>query len=175
MKDVPFCEFLSLQHNLKLISFNFLCLSWFFTGDISSFRITITNACCVLWRIVFRIKITISCYVLCRSHTLNVYGLNFTTFLLTVLFSLRCCLWNACINLLFGSVLSSPYKNSNWLRMQQICVWLPASANNVTLLAFAAERRAAAPLSIDISCPPSQQQQTRRTLLQRSNGSDKLQ
>jgi len=41
----------------------------------------------------------------------------------------------------------------------------------VTLLAFAAERRAAAPLllgaptlSIDISLPPGPQQQTRRTL-----------
>ena len=44
------------------------------------------------------------------------------------------------------------------------------AAANVTLLAFAAARRAAAPLllSIDISCPRGAQQQTRRTLLQRS-------
>jgi len=54
----------------------------------------------------------------------------------------------------------------------------------VTLLAFAAVRRAAAPLllsgrrqrllSIDISCPQGAQQQTRRTLLQRSiDGTDR--
>jgi len=50
---------------------------------------------------------------------------------------------------------------------KQVCVQLPASAINVTLLAFAAERsaaaRAAAPLSIDISHPHGAQQQTRRT------------
>jgi len=34
---------------------------------------------------------------------------------------------------------------------------------NVTLLALAAERRAAAPLLLDISCPYGAQQQTRRT------------
>ena len=34
---------------------------------------------------------------------------------------------------------------------------------NVTLLAFAAERRAAAPLLLDISCPYGAQQQTCRT------------
>jgi len=43
----------------------------------------------------------------------------------------------------------------------QVCCELPTSADNVTLLAFAAERRAAAPLllsagseAIDISCLP---------------------
>jgi len=53
---------------------------------------------------------------------------------------------------------------------QQLCVQLPASAVNVTLPAFAAERRVAAPLllstgqqSIDISCPPGAQQQTRNS------------
>jgi len=53
----------------------------------------------------------------------------------------------------------------------------------VTLPAFAAERRAAAPLllgarqqSVDISCPPGAQRQTGcRTLLQRSiDGTDRL-
>jgi len=50
------------------------------------------------------------------------------------------------------------------------CVQLPPSADNVTLLAFAAERCAAAALggryttlSIDISCLPGPQQQTRRS------------
>ena len=33
-----------------------------------------------------------------------------------------------------------------FLRNKQVCVQLPVSADNVTLLAFAAERRAAAPL-----------------------------
>ena len=54
-------------------------------------------------------------------------------------------------------------------------VQLPTSADKVTLLAFAAARRTVAstvlwraPLSIDISCPPGPQQQTCRTLLQRS-------
>jgi len=46
----------------------------------------------------------------------------------------------------------------------------------VALPAFAAAPRAAAApaeqQSIDISCPPGPQQQTRRTLLQRSNGAD---
>jgi len=47
----------------------------------------------------------------------------------------------------------------------------------VTLLAFAAELRAAVrqpPLSIDISCPPGPQQQTRRNGMQAStDGTDK--
>jgi len=51
------------------------------------------------------------------------------------------------------------------------------SAGNVALPAFAAERRAVvlvllgliARVSINISCPHSAQQQTRRTLLPRSN------
>jgi len=52
-------------------------------------------------------------------------------------------------------------------------VQLPTSADNVTLFAFAAVRRAAA-TSIDISCPPGPQQQTRRTLVQRSiDGTDR--
>jgi len=47
-------------------------------------------------------------------------------------------------------------------------VQLPTSAVNATLLAFAGERRAAARaaaplLSIDVSCPPGPQQQTRRS------------
>ena len=44
----------------------------------------------------------------------------------------------------------------------------------MTLLAFAAECRAAGrpPLSVDMSRPQGQQQQTRRTLLQRVNGTD---
>jgi len=57
---------------------------------------------------------------------------------------------------------------------------LANSAVNVTLPAFAAERRAAAPccgarrppLSIDISCPHGAQQQTCRTPLLRSDGTD---
>jgi len=59
-------------------------------------------------------------------------------------------------------------------RNKQVCVQPSAAAVNVTLLAFAADRRAAVrraavallPLSIDISCPRRAQQQTRRTLLQ---------
>ena len=49
-----------------------------------------------------------------------------------------------------------------------------AAVNNATLLAFAADRRAAAAsLSIDISCPRGAQQRTRRTRLQRSiDGTD---
>jgi len=50
-------------------------------------------------------------------------------------------------------------------------------ADNVALPALAAVRRAAATTavqqSIDISYPPSPQQQTRRTLLQRTNGIDR--
>ena len=49
-------------------------------------------------------------------------------------------------------------------------------AENVALPAFAAARRAAAApavqQSIDFSYPPGPQQQTRRTLLQRENGTD---
>jgi len=54
------------------------------------------------------------------------------------------------------------------LSLQQVCVRLPTSAVNATLPAFAAERRAAAPLllgagrpplSIDKSCPYGAQQQ----------------
>jgi len=54
---------------------------------------------------------------------------------------------------------------------------LPTSADNVTLLTFADERRVAvrrAPLSIDISCPPGPQQQTRHSGMQLSiNGTDR--
>ena len=50
-------------------------------------------------------------------------------------------------------------------------------ADNVALPALAAVRRAAATTavqqSIDISYPPGPQQQTRRTLLQRTNGIDR--
>ena len=41
------------------------------------------------------------------------------------------------------------------------CVQLPTSADNVTLLAFAAERRPCVQQSIDITSPPGPQQQTR--------------
>jgi len=58
---------------------------------------------------------------------------------------------------------------------------LLTAAVNLPLSAFAAERRAAAPLllsagqqSIDISCPPGAQQQTRRTpLLWSNDGTDR--
>ena len=59
-----------------------------------------------------------------------------------------------------------------WTTLKKVCVQLPTSADNVTLLALLLNavlqctRRP--PLSIDISCPPGPQQQTRRTLLQRS-------
>jgi len=60
---------------------------------------------------------------------------------------------------------------------QQVCVRLPTSADNVTLLTFADERRVAvrrAPLPIDISCPPGPQQQTRHSGMQLSiNGTDR--
>jgi len=50
------------------------------------------------------------------------------------------------------------------------------AAGNVTLLAFAAERRAAAApavqQSMDVCCPPGPQQQTRRTPLQRDRQMD---
>jgi len=51
---------------------------------------------------------------------------------------------------------------------------LVSSAINMTLLAFAAERRAAAPLllgagAIDVSCSRGAQQQTRRTPQRQSN------
>jgi len=42
-------------------------------------------------------------------------------------------------------------------------VQLPASAINVTLLAYVAMRRVASPLSIDISCRHGAQQQTGRS------------
>jgi len=71
--------------------------------------------------------------------------------------------------------------------LKQIRVQPPTAAVNVTLLAFAADRRAAVNMdrkaaapaaecrravqqSIDISCP---QQQTRRTLLQRADWTDR--
>jgi len=44
---------------------------------------------------------------------------------------------------------------------QRVCVQPSIAATNVSLPAFAAERRRL--LSIDISCPPGAQQQTRRT------------
>jgi len=44
---------------------------------------------------------------------------------------------------------------------QRVCVQPSTAATNVSLPAFAAERRRL--LSIDISCPPGAQQQTRRT------------
>jgi len=62
--------------------------------------------------------------------------------------------------------------------MKRVCVRLPASAVHVAVAAFAA----AAPLlalsigqqSIDISCRPGTQQQTRRTLLRWSiDGTDR--
>jgi len=70
--------------------------------------------------------------------------------------------------------------------MRNKSVQPPTSSVNVTLLAFAAKRRAAArvaapllmgvrrlPLSIDISCPHGAQQQTRRTAqLQSNDGTD---
>ena len=70
------------------------------------------------------------------------------------------------------------------LKEQRVCLQLPTSADNVTLVAFAAERRAAAqllllldarrpPLSIDISCQHGAQQQTRRTSRLRANGTDR--
>jgi len=60
-------------------------------------------------------------------------------------------------------------RTAELLQKKQVRVQLPTSAVNVTLLAFAAEHRAAAllllgarrsPLSIDISCPHGAQQQT---------------
>ena len=60
----------------------------------------------------------------------------------------------------------------------QVCVQLPTPADNVTLLAFAVERRAAVcraaagPRSIDISCPPVPQQQTRSSSGVRRPGRD---
>jgi len=56
----------------------------------------------------------------------------------------------------------------------QVCVDPHTTDLSMTLLAFAAERRAAGrpPLSVDMSRPQGQQQQTRRTLLQRVNGTD---
>jgi len=58
------------------------------------------------------------------------------------------------------------------LLSQQLRVQLPTSADNVALPACAQSTplllRAAVQQSINISCPPGPQQQTRRTLLQRS-------
>jgi len=71
------------------------------------------------------------------------------------------------------------------LLILQVCVQLPTSAVNVTLLAFAAERRAAAPLllsagtpamqqSIDMSCPSQgAQQQTGSRGVRWSDGTDR--
>jgi len=69
---------------------------------------------------------------------------------------------------------------------RQVCVQPPTAAVSVTLLAFAADHRAVVrrccraladrrpPRSIDISRPRGAQQQTRRTLLQRSiDGTDR--
>jgi len=67
------------------------------------------------------------------------------------------------------------------LRFKQVCIQLPTSAVYKQLLAFAAERRAAAPLllgaqrrpvSIHISCLHGTQQQTRRTRLPSNDGTD---
>jgi len=63
------------------------------------------------------------------------------------------------------------------MRIRERCtaVQLPTSVVNVALLAFAAECRAVAPLSIDISCPSGPQQQTRRSDVRRPNdGTDRL-
>ena len=59
---------------------------------------------------------------------------------------------------------------------KQVCLKLPTSVDNVALPAFAAECRAAAPAvqqSIGISHPSGRQHQTRRTLLQRENGTER--
>jgi len=50
----------------------------------------------------------------------------------------------------------------------QVCVQLPTPANIVTLLAFAAERREAVQMLIDISYLLSSQQQTRHSGTQQS-------
>jgi len=62
---------------------------------------------------------------------------------------------------------------------KQACVQLPTSSDIVALPAFAAARRAAARLllsagqqSIDISCSPRQQQQTRSSGVQWANATD---
>ena len=61
------------------------------------------------------------------------------------------------------------------IAIYQVSVQHPTSAVNVTLLAFAAERRAAAAercgraASIDISCPPGAQQQTHSSAVQQAN------
>ena len=79
--------------------------------------------------------------------------------------------WNA------RNVKTSPQRRSRLYTRQlkqQVCVEPRPSAVNMTLPAYATERRAAAqlllaarrtPSSIDISCPRRAQQQTRRTLL----------
>jgi len=55
---------------------------------------------------------------------------------------------------------------------ERFSVQPPAAAINVTLPAVAVATPAVQQ-SIDISCPPGPQQQTRRTLLQRANGTDR--
>jgi len=52
------------------------------------------------------------------------------------------------------------------------CVQLPTHADNVALPVFT-RRTPLLQQSIDISCPPCPQQQTRRTLLQWANGTDR--
>jgi len=47
--------------------------------------------------------------------------------------------------------------------VEQVCVRVPTSAVNVTLLAFAAAKRLAAVAVVDICCRHGAQQQTRRT------------
>jgi len=70
------------------------------------------------------------------------------------------------------------------VQQASVCVQLPTSAVNASLLAFVAERRAAAllllgvrqlPLSIDIPCSHGAQQQTRRTppRLRLNDGTDR--
>jgi len=56
-----------------------------------------------------------------------------------------------------------PDTGQNHATLKRVYVQPPTSAVNVTPPAFAAERRR--PLSINISCPWSAQQQTRRTPL----------
>ena len=64
--------------------------------------------------------------------------------------------------------------------LQQVGVQLPTSAVDATLLAFAAERRAAAPLLLTAGraavgrylCPSGAQQQTPSSGVRRANGTD---
>ena len=71
---------------------------------------------------------------------------------------------------------SHPYCLNLSILQKTVCVQLPTSAVNVTLLALVTERRAAAPLllsavqqSINTSCPPGTQQQTRNSSVRRAN------